>query len=296
MPNFFVFISIFFCGFINAQELKCNLKVNTEKLGTASNQKIFKTLETSLNDFVNNTIWTTDTYKQNEKISCSMTLIIESLEADNFSASLQVQSSRVGFNSTYSTPVFNVNDKNFNFKYQEFEPLLFNPNAYDSNLISVMAFYCNLIIGLDQDTFDNVGGSKVLDKTLNIANNAQASGSKGWTQNDGPNSRYFLINDMLSTNFLSYREAMYNYHLKGIDLMEKSPKTAKENISNALNLLNKMHDVRPNSYLSRVFFDIKSDEIVAIFTGGPAVKTDDLLATLNRVSPLNAEKWSLIKR
>ncbi len=296
MRKIFFFISIIAFNFSNAQELKCVLKVNVDKLGTASTQKIFKTLEVSLNDFVNNTVWTTDTYKQNEKINCSMTVVMESLDGDNFSASIQVQSSRTAFNSTYSTPVFNINDKNFNFKYQEFEPLLYNPNGFDSNLIAVIAFYCNMIIGLDQDTFSNLGGSKTLDQALNIANNAQASGNKGWTQNDGPNSRFFLINDMLATNFLSYRETMFKYHFNGIDIMEKSPKTAKENIANAIFGLNKMQDVRPNSYLSRVFFDIKADEIIAIFTGGPAVATTDLLSSLNRVSPLNAEKWSLIKR
>lgn len=296
MRKIFFFISIIAFNISNAQELKCVLKVNVDKLGTASTQKIFKTLEVSLNDFVNNTVWTTDTYKQNEKINCSMTVVMESLDGDNFSASIQVQSSRTAFNSTYSTPVFNINDKNFNFKYQEFEPLLYNPNGFDSNLIAVIAFYCNMIIGLDQDTFANLGGSKTLDQALNIANNAQASGNKGWTQNDGPNSRYFLINDMLATNFLSYRETMFKYHFNGIDIMEKSPKTAKENIANAISGLNKMQDVRPNSYLSRVFFDIKADEIIAIFTGGPAVTTTDLLSSLNRVSPLNAEKWSLIKR
>ena len=190
MRKIIIFIFITTTSFINAQELKCAVKVNVDKLGTISTQKIFKTLEVSLNDFVNNTVWTTDSYKQNEKISCSMTVVMESFDVDNFSASIQVQSSRPAFNSTFSTPVFNINDKNFNFRYQEFEPLLYNPNGFDSNLIAVVAFYCNMIIGLDQDTFSSLGGSKILDQALNIANNAQASGSKGWTQNDGLNSRY----------------------------------------------------------------------------------------------------------
>ena len=206
-----------------------------------------------------------------------------------------MQSSRTAFNTTYSTPIFNFNDKNFTFKYQEFEPLIFNPNGFDSNLISTIAFYANIIIGLDHDSLSNLGGAKTLDQALNIANLAQASGYKGWSQNDGTNNRYFLINDLLSSTFGAFRETMYDYNLNGIDLMEKSPKEAKEKIIIALNGLKKINNTRPNSFLMRVFFDTKGDEIVSIFSGGPKVELADLIDNLNRISPLNNTKWNSIK-
>ena len=294
MHKFLIILFGLFSGIIYSQELKCSLKVIGEKLPPA-NQKPLKTLETSLNEFVNNTIWTTANYKQNEKISCSITLNIDSFETDVYSGSIQVQSSRTAFNSTYSTPVFNFSDKDFTFKYLEFETFNYNPQSFDTNLISVISFYANMIIGLDQDTFSNLGGTKTLELAQNIANNAQSSGSKGWTQNDGTNSRYFLINDLLSDNFAPYRTTMYQYNMFGIDIMEKNSRIAKEKIMESLSGLKKISDFRPNSFLMRVFFDTKGDEIVSIFSGGPKVQITDLIDNLNRFAPLTSEKWNSIK-
>lgn len=294
MHKLFIFLLIMIGGFSNSQELKCTVKVNGEKLPPA-NQKPLKTLETSLNEFVNNTIWTTTNYKQNEKINCSISINIDSFETDFYSGSIQVQSSRTAYNSTYATPIFNFNDKDCSFKYLEFETFNYNPASFDTNLISLISFYANMIIGLDQDSFANLGGSKTLEMAQNIANNAQASGSKGWTQNDGTNSRYFLINDLLSDNFSAYRTAMFGYNLQGIDIMEKNPRIAKEKIMESLKGLKKINDFRPNSFIMRVFFDTKGDEIVAIFSGGPKVQIADLIDDLNKFSPLSNEKWNGIK-
>ena len=294
MHKLFIFLLIMIGGFSNSQELKCTVKVNGEKLPPA-NQKPLKTLETSLNEFVNNTIWTTTNYKQNEKINCSISINIDSFETDFYSGSIQVQSSRTAYNSTYATPIFNFNDKDCSFKYLEFETFNYNPASFDTNLISLISFYANMIIGLDQDSFANLGGSKTLEMAQNIANNAQASGSKGWTQNDGTNSRYFLINDLLSDSFTAYRTAMFGYNLQGIDIMEKNPRIAKEKIMESLKGLKKINDFRPNSFIMRVFFDTKGDEIVAIFSGGPKVQIADLIDDLNKFSPLSNEKWNGIK-
>ncbi len=294
MRKIFIFFIIFIFGISNAQELKCLIKVNAVKLPPA-NQQAAKSLERSLNEFVNTTIWTTTVYKPNEKINCSMTIDIDTYESDNYSGSIQIQSSRVAFNSTYATPIFNFNDKFFTFKYLEFEVLNFNPNNFDSNLMSVVAFYANLIIGFDQDSLSNLGGSKALEQAQNIANIAQSSSYKGWTQNDGTNSRYFLINDLLSDNFNAFRTTMFDYNLNGIDIMEKSPRIAKEKIIEAVSGLKKINSFRPNSFIMRVFFDTKGDEIVSIFSGGPKIPITDLIDNLNRFSPLNNEKWNNIK-
>ncbi len=294
MHKIIIFLIVSTFGISNSQELKCSVKVNSVKLPPA-NQQAAKSLETSLNEFVNSTIWSTTIYKPNEKISCSMTIDIDTYESDNYVGSIQVQSSRVAFNSTYATPIFNFNDKNFSFKYLEFENLNFNPNSFDSNLMSVVAFYANMIIGMDQDSMANLGGTKALEQAQNIANIAQSSGYKGWTQNDGTNTRYFLINDLLSDNFNAYRTTMFDYNLNGIDIMEKSPRIAKEKIMEALSGLKKINNFRPNSFIMRVFFDTKGDEIVSVFSGGPSIPMTDLIDNLNRFSPLNNEKWNNIK-
>jgi Domain of unknown function (DUF4835) len=294
MHKIFVILLFLNFGFSFSQELKCIVRVNGEKLPPA-NQKPLKTLETSLNEFLNNTIWSSNNFKQNEKINCSISINIDSFETDVYVGTIQVQSSRTAFNSTYSTPIFNLNDKDLSFRYLEFETFNYNPASFDTNLISVLSFYANLIIGLDQDSLSLLGGTKSFEVAQNILNNAQASGNKGWTQNDGNNSRYFLINDLMSDNFSAYRTAMYEYNLHGIDIMEKNPRIAKEKIIESLKGLKKIYDFRPNSYLMRVFFDSKGDEIVSIFSGGPKVQLTDLIDDLNKFAPLNNEKWNAIK-
>lgn len=294
MRKFYCFLVLFIFGYTQSQELYCTVTVNSDKLGQ-TNKQVFKTLEKSISELVNKTNWTGDVYKQNEKINCSMFITISSFSSDQFSGTIQVQSSRPVYNSTYSTPILNLNDKDFSFKYTEFENLNFNPTSFDSNLVSVIAFYSYIIIGSDADTFAPNGGSKYLETAQDVANTAIQGGYKGWGQSEGNQNRYFLINDMMSNTFLPYREALYEYHFEGLDQMSKDPKQAKENIKKSIETLSKLHSVRPNAYLTRVFFDAKSDEIVSVFTGGPQVNTKDLVQTLNSIFLMNSSKWAGIR-
>jgi Domain of unknown function (DUF4835) len=278
---------------VHSQQLNCTVTVNSQQI-TNVNQQIFKTLQSSLTDFVNKTDWTGQVMKQNEKINCSIYINLTAGSSDQFSGSIQVQSSRPIFDSTYSSPIFNFNDKDFNFRYVEFENLIYNPNAFDSNLVAVIAYYCNIILGLDADSFVEQSGTPQLEVAQNIANMAQQGGYKGWTQSDGNQNRYFLINDLLSPTFSEVRTTSFNYNT-ALDSMSKDLKVAKEKIKLALLGLNKVHSIRPNAFLTRVFFDAKSDEIVSIFSGGPSLSITDLVDSLNRVSPMNSSKWSAIK-
>lgn len=294
MRNWIV-IGLLFVSFIgNSQELNCSVKVNYDQV-TSANVQIFKTLERSLGEFVNNTKWTTRNFTSKERIDCSMFITIQSYESNDFSCTLQIQSSRPIYNSTYSSPVFNFNDKEFKFRYLEFENFVYNPNSYDSNLIATIAFYANIIVGLDADTFSNQGGTKFLESAANIANLAQSSGSAGWTQTEKKQNRYYLINDLLSNTFTPYREALYEYHYLGMDKMAENPKDAKTNIIKAIQTVSKIHSVRPNAFITRIFFDAKTDEIVSVFSGGPSVNVVELTETLNKISPLNSAKWNNIK-
>ncbi|WP_348812683.1 DUF4835 family protein [Flavobacterium maritimum] len=293
MNKIVAFFVLFVCSFSQAQQLNCTVTVNAERLSNA-NQQVFKTLETSLNEFVNKTDWTRQSVKQNEKINCSMYITISSNNSDEFVATIQVQSSRLVFNSTYASPVFNYNDKDFNFNYTEFESLLFNPSVFESNLVSVMSYYCYMILGMDADTFLPLGGNPYFNVAQNIANVAQQGGYKGWNQMDGPQNRYFLINDMLSPTFNEVRNTSFDYHA-GLDIMHQDLKGAKEKIKASLLNLNKVQAIRSNAFLTRVFFDAKSDEIVSIFSGGPSIQISDLVESLNKTSPMNTSKWALIK-
>ena len=294
MRNIFSLVFVFIFGFTQAQELNCVVTVNADKVVNANNQ-IFKTLEKSLNDFVNTTDWTGQAYKQNEKINCSMFITVSAFDSNQFTATIQVQSARPIFNSSYSSPVLNYNDKDFNFSYVEFQNLTYNPTSFDSNLVSVLAFYSYMIIGMDADTFAPLGGSKYLEMAQDVSNIALQGGYKGWSQADGNQNRYFLINDMLSNTFKPFRETMYEYHYSGLDLMHKDLKLAKDNMKKSLAILGKIYQIRPNAFLTRVFFDAKSDEIISVFSGGPSIMIADLVENLNKISPMNTSKWAKIK-
>jgi hypothetical protein len=258
------------------------------------NQQVFKTLQTSLSEFVNKTDWTGSVLKQNERINCSMYITLSSNNSDQFSGTIQIQSSRLIFNSTYSSPIFNFNDKDFSFRYTEYEPLLFNPTTFDSNLVSVISFYSYLILGMDADSFQMGAGNQYLETAQNIANVAQQGGYKGWSQADGIQNRYYLITDMISPMYSDLRQVTYLYHT-GLDKMSDDLKGAKERIKSSVLLIGKFNSVKPNAFLTRVFFDAKSDEILSIFSGGPSITVSDLADVLNKVSPLNSTKWSQIK-
>lgn len=287
---FFLLISF---SIVHGQQLNCTVTVNAQKMGNP-NQQIYKTLETSLNEFVNKTDWTTETFRQQEKINCSMYITLLSHSSDQFSATIQVQSSRPVFDSSYESPVLNINDKDFSFTYTEFENLVFNVNSFQSNLISVISFYTYVIMGMDRDTFEFKSGDSNYQTAQTIATVAQQSSYKGWSQLDGNQNRYYLINDLLSPTYVEIRKTLFDYH-QGLDVMITDKKAAKEKIKTALVSLNKLYNSKPNAYLTRILFDAKSDEITSVFSGGPSITITDLVDNLNKLSPLNSSKWSMLK-
>lgn len=290
----FVFCLLLSSYLVNAQELNCTLVINAEQTGR-QNQQIFKTLERSLNDFINKTTWTNKIISPQERINCGMVITVTEFSVDAFKASLQVQSSRPVYNSTYSTPIFNFNDKDFNFNYVEFQNLTLNPNQFNSNLVSVISYYAYIILGMDADTFAKKGGTEYYSKAKNILSVAQSSGYKGWAPVDGNQTRYQLMDQLLSPSYVEYRNVLYAYHRTALDEMNANQKKAKERIILALNQFKKMNARRANSFIQRTFFDAKADEIEQIFSGGQSVKITDLVDLLNRVSPNNSSKWSNIK-
>ncbi len=288
---------VFFFSTVNliSQELNATVSVNFQQV-TNGNPQLFKNLETQVKEFLNATKWTTKEYLPTEKIECNFFINVTSYASNNFEATLQIQSSRPVFNSTLMSPIVNINDKNFTFRFIEFENLIYDQNTFNSNLVSVLAFYTNLIIGLDQDSFSELDGTEHLQIASTIVNVAQTSGYKGWSQSEGNNNnRNFLISDLLSSTFNPFRQALYQYHRLGLDVMADDVKKGKEGIITAIKTLSEIQRSRPNALLTRTFFDAKADEIVVIFSGGPRVETVELVETLNRISPLNSQKWSRIK-
>ncbi|NHN24596.1 DUF4835 family protein [Flavobacterium jejuense] len=290
-----IFIIVFSFQMNSAQELNATVSVNADRM-TDVNPQIFKNLEKQVTEFLNNTKWTNREYKLKEKIACNFFINVSEFNSNNIVATLQIQSSRIVFNSTYSSPILNLNDKDFSFRFIEFEQLIYDQNTFNSNLTSVLAFYVNIILGVDMDTYSDLGGTKYLEIASNIMNVSQSSGYKGWEQSEGNNNnRYFLISDLLSNTYVSYRKSLNQYHFNGLDLMADDLKKGKEGVSNSIETLAQIQKSRPNALLTRTFFDAKTDEIVQIFSGGPQTNNSNLLENLNRISPLNSMKWNKIR-
>ena len=286
------FVGLFFTVCINyGQELNANVTVNHSQVGN-SNQAYFKTLEKSLKEFINNTSWTSKKFAPSERIDCSFFLTVNTYGNNTVSGSLQVQSSRPIYNSTYSSTVFSFNDKDITFNYIEFEPLYYNTNSFDSNLTSLIAYYVNMILGLDSETFSKGSGSNYFQTALSINSIAQQSGYRGWKQADGTNNRYYLVNDIVAGTGLPFREALYMYHRLGMDIMASNVEQGREGIFNALLELEKIHKSKPNSFLVRVFLDAKSDELVNIYSGVTDKNKKRVVELLNRIAPLSSSKWN----
>ncbi len=290
-----VFLVFFMMTFVvKSQELNCLVTVNADKI-SGSNKQIFKTLENSIKEYINQTKWTNRTVKNEEKIDCAITIIINSQNNNRFKASIQVQSTRPVFGSTYSTPVLNLKDDEFDFKYSEFDPLIYNTTSFDSNLVSTLVFYVHIILGLDADTFKKYSGEKELKEAEKVMLNAQQSGIASWSNQVGKKNRFLLIDNLLSSRLKGFRNALYNYHRLGLDYFSSDKKKGKTSIEKALISLNNLHNKTIGNYLLRIFFDAKSDEVVRIFSGGTKTRNQQrLLQTLRKISPNNNSKWKKI--
>jgi hypothetical protein len=291
-----IFIFLFLSGFsASSQELNCVVFINHAEIGV-SNRQLFETMQNDIFEFMNNTKWTSSNYKTHEKINCSITInILEALSATSFKGSLQLQISRPVFNSTYTTSLLNFNDNDVSFVYQEFQPLVYNETAYESNLTSILTFYAYTILGYQADSFGYKGGENFFKLAENVMIVAQQGGGAGWNRIDGNYTRYQLNENLLSPVYEQYRRAMYEYHILGLDRMVDNSREAKESILKSIVGFQSLYNERPNTFLIRVFMDTKSDEIVDIFSDGPRIDTSQLREVLSNIYPSFDEKWKKIK-
>ncbi|MFY9309929.1 MAG: DUF4835 family protein [Bacteroidia bacterium] len=287
---FFILVS----GIIHAQELNCKVQVVSPTI-QGTDKSVFDNLQTAIFEFMNNRKWTNETFKNNERIDCSMLInVSERISTDEFKATIQVQVRRPVFKSSYNSVLLNNNDNDFQFKYQENQTLEYSENLHLSNLTSVLAFYAYMIVGLDYDSFAPDGGTYYLQRALAIVNNAQSSSDLGWKAFDGNKNRYWLINNMLDATFVPLRECMYKYHRQGMDLMVDNKETARSNIFDALQNLKKIHQIKPLSYSLQVFFNAKADEIINIYSGAFPDEKAKIMNLLNEIDPTNSNKYQKI--
>jgi len=281
---------------VQAQELRVDVTINTPKNQTADPQ-LYNTLETALEEFLNETKWTEDSYQENERISVNMQINIqEELSANSFNAEMFVQALRPIYGSRHSTALLEHADKEFTFNYTEFQPLAFSENTFNSNLTSFMAFYVYVIIGLDYDSFELEGGSPYFQKAQDILNTVPNGASKGWSSLDGQRNRYWMVESVLSPRAGQYRSALYDYHRLGLDLMSDQIEVARQNMSGAIQKLKTFSESYPNAMSTQMFTDAKRDEIVDIFVAAPSNEKRSIHSIMVRIDPANASKYTKIRR
>lgn len=273
-----------------SQDLDFNLMLNAEQTGEANNP-VYQTLRQSLSEFVNQTSWTDRNTQPQERIKGSMFITLVAREGTTFSGTIEIQASRPVYGASMQTPIFSFRDDNFIFDYIEHENLEYSPNVFQSNLVSVVAFYINTIMGLDADTFEIEGGSSFYQEANQIVSAAQASNHSGWSASDGRQSRYSLNADLLSSAYSGYRHALYTYHRDGLDLMHESLDQGKQGVRDAILQLEELNDSRPGAMLTRIFFDAKAREIQQIFSGGPNITMEGVYSALSRMAPTYSNLW-----
>ena len=283
---------------LHSQELRCNVQVVSQQI-QGTNKQVFQTLQNAIYEFMNNRVWTNHVYTMEERIECNMMFnITEQMSADEFKGTLTIQARRPVFNTNYNTTTLNFVDNDIRFRYVEFAPLEFDLNSHLSNLTSILAFYANFILGLDYDTFSLLGGSPYFNNAERIVLNAQNAAESGWKPMDNiaHKNRYWLVKDMIDTDYEPVRTFNYRYHRLGLDVMDEKVAEGRAEITNSLELLRDVYRKRPDPYmyLLRLVFDSKVDELVNVYTESFPEERSRAYEILTEVDKPNANKYKPI--
>ena len=295
-----VIITFVFNSVLKAQEIKCNVTVNSNQIAQVE-KDIFDALQKGIFEFVNNTVWTEDVFAEHEKIEASIFInLTEQVKdgngqvvADQYKGTISVQSRRRVYNTTYDCQLLNYQDNNFTFSYIPFQQFYYSETSSMSNLTAVIAFYCYMMIGLDYDSFSPNGGDKYLGKALNIVNMSQNLPEPGWKASETSN-RYYMINDYMNPAFKPLRDLMYNYHRFGYDVMSSDLPGGKKVVFDALKSLDKIWSQRPNAFLLQIFFSTKRNEIMDMLKESKATEKVELIPILKKVDPSQSSKYDAL--
>jgi Domain of unknown function (DUF4835) len=285
---------------LGAQELNCNVQIVSQQV-MGTNKQVYQTLQTAIFEFLNHQAWSSNLFRQEERIECNMLINVTAQPAaDQFQATMQIQSRRPVFGSSYNSVMLNYMDNYIQFNYVEFQPLDYNESANTNNLTSLLAFYAYFILGLDYDTYSLYGGTEFFQKAERIVDNMQSAAEKGWKAFDDKSNkdRYWLIKNMLDKNYEPIREFNYKYHRLGLDMMDTKTTEGRAEIADDLKLLQNVYRQKPDPYmyLLQVEFDAKADEIANIFSEPYPEENARVLTILGEIDAANARKYDKIKK
>jgi hypothetical protein len=300
MQVFLCFIAVFFFSRLNAQELNAKVNVVYAQIGSSVDKKVFQTLQTGLISFLNKRKWTSDPFEMNEKIDCSFLLNLQSVVEPNvYKATLTIQAARPVFNSNYLSPLINFVDNDIVFRYVEFQPLEFNENriagteSLSSNLTAILAFYVDLLLGMDYDSYAPRGGDIYFQKANQIVSAAPEGRSiTGWKPFDGQRNRYWLAENLQNARYALAHDAIYTYYRKGMDKLIEDEVAAREEVLSALSMLNTLHAETPNLMFMAFFFQGKTNEIIQLFRKALPQDKARVIDICGRLDISNASKYA----
>ncbi|HBN02824.1 MAG TPA: hypothetical protein DD396_02155 [Bacteroidetes bacterium] len=294
--KYIVFLLIFALSVSTyAQDLQCNVQVNSDNI-QASNKAIFEDLQNAITQFMNQRKWISDKVQPQEKINCNFVINITAFNIDQFAAEVSITSSRPVYGTSYNTPVFNHFDQEWYFQYAQFQSLDFQENANVMQLTTLLAFYANIIIGVDFDTYALDGGSTFYNKALQLRNAAQ--NTNGWGPSDGKGNRnkYYVIDQLLDDRYKPLRTSLYQYHMKGMDVFKDDNDIARKQIYESLEKIRTVQERLPNSVIFKIFFNTKRQELINIFSKADAGLQNRAIELLGKLDPSNLNNYEKIKQ
>jgi hypothetical protein len=300
MANIKTYLLALFCCMsvtgLRAQELNCMVSVNTPKV-EGTERKIYETMQNAIYEFMNTRKWTSYNFKDNERIECTMLITInDRIGSDEFKGTINIVVRRPVLNAAYNTVLLNTVDKNFQFKYVEYQPLDYSDGSFTSNLTSVLAYYSNTIIGYYFDSFSPSGGTPFFQKAQEIVNSAQSATEIGWKAFESEKNRYWLVNNYLNPSNSALRDFAYRYHRLGLDMMYEKVDQGRNAVSQAIELLQGVYNSKPGLYALQIIYDAKRDEIINIFSDqrvAPTEKTN-VVNIMKEIDPGSSSKYQTI--
>lgn len=281
---------------IYSQDLNARVQILAPQIPN-SNKRTLDVLETSIKDFLNGRRWSTDALQAQERIDCNFVITITDWDgSSNFKAEAQIQSNRPIYNTSYSSTILNISDKDFDFNYSEGQTLDYSDQSYISNLGSLLAFYAYIITGMDYDTFSKFGGTAYFQKAQTVLNNAQNAPNTGWKAFENLRNRFWLVENLTNKSYNPIRESMYNYHRDGLDVMAENSSKGRKAIFSLLPQLQKIDKQKQGSLLNQLFFTAKSDELINILNSADQQERMKAFNILSDIDPANSLKYEALKK
>jgi Domain of unknown function (DUF4835) len=294
-----LFAGFLLMGQLAAQELQATVTINTPLLQKTDPQ-VFREMEVAMTEFLNSQKWTEHEYTPEERIQVNIQInITDELAANEFKGDLIIQSSRPVYGSTYQSVLVSAVDKGVVFTYQQFQPIQYSKNIFIDNLSSLLSFYAYIVIGMDYDSFSPFGGDpyfQIANDIVNIIPSDQTSRYKGWRSLDGNLTRYWIIENLLNPRMRPIRQATYDYHRLGLDLMHQDVEAGKTVLLKAVEAIQMVNKAQVNSMIVTMFADAKSSEIIEIFKEATSAQKTEIKQLMSKIDPSNSNKYNTVGR